>query len=538
MQVASATAPGAITFYALSRKTTGECVVVAGAEGISPGDTVYGAFPDFRQAQDAVTANCSGAQSVPAISAPAAEPGPPLTADRLYEPDDTVTRGQWGGVTRIGGNPQFAKAREGGRALGDGFFTHPGNGGATEIVYVHDGSELVLRGVATVIDCVDHCGAAGSVEFSIQGDGQELWTSGLVRHGDPGSSFAVGLEGVREIRLITSDGGNGTAEDWAAWLDLDIGSDAKPVPVQTISVTGAASGVARSFLAVPRYEADESTAGAFVIDLGDGSAEFVDRVKVAESTVRRRAMNHNIFAALGRSTDDPANPGEILAGEIRSTSGAVLGLFLVDTSTGAVAYLDDLVNEPHRAILRRVNGRPAEAIASNDGNFALVMRRGGSGATEGAYLYHATTGECVYFNQVNKMAPDPTVRFINGMPEIEGRVAAIGLQGGGEATTHALLVEEASGAIYLVGGLERDPNEVAVVRQQLGLFEFFPPSPEVASSQRFILVPGFSDNGATGAVFVVDARNRAHGGTQGCPRERRDAPRRQHENSLQLHVRK
>ena len=167
------------------------------------------------------------------------------------------------------------------------------------------------------------------------------------------------------------------------------------------------------------------------------------------------------------------------------------------------------------------------------------MRRGGSGATEGAYLYHATTGECVYFNQVNRMAPDPTVRFIHGLPEIEGRVAAIGLQGGGEATTHALLVEEASGAIYLVGGLERDPNEVAVVRQQLGLFEFFPPSPEVASSQRFILVPGFSDNGATGAVFVVDART----GRMAVLKDVRGSsggirPRRQHENSLQLHVRR
>ena len=55
---APAATTGGITFFALRRKTTGECVVVSGVEGISPGDTVYGAFPDFGQAQEAVTSNC------------------------------------------------------------------------------------------------------------------------------------------------------------------------------------------------------------------------------------------------------------------------------------------------------------------------------------------------------------------------------------------------------------------------------------------------------------------------------------------------
>ncbi len=224
----SAASPsGGLTFYALRRKTTGDCEVVAGAEGIAPGDTIFGAFPDFGGAQEALTANCGGGQSADAVPVFASTAsGQPLTEDRLYSPDDTVTRGQWGTVTRIGGNEQFAGAKEGGRAIEDGFFVHPGNGGPTEVVYQHDGSPVILKGTAAVLDCVDHCGQLGTVDFIIRGDGQEIWNGGLIRQHDSAVSFSVSLEGVHEIRLITTDGGNGTAHDWAAWLDLALGEEA------------------------------------------------------------------------------------------------------------------------------------------------------------------------------------------------------------------------------------------------------------------------------------------------------------------------
>ena len=383
-----------------------------------------------------------------------------MTADRLYAPDDTVTRGRWGTVVRIADDANLAGAREGGQVVEDGLYACPGDDGPTEAVYWHDGSSVTLRGTAAVVDCFGYGSAGFMNPPAVRRRRADLVVSGLVCQGVPGRAFEVDVALVRAFDHHRSRatvqrriGRPGLTSMWA----VVVGTDQEPIAdskaLHWLSL--------RRCWRVPRYEADESTAGAFVIDLSDGLAEFVDRVKVAVVHGTCRAINHNVFerpsvaARMIRAT-----PGEILAGEIRSATGAVTGLFLVDTSTGAVAYFDDLVKEPHRATLRRVNGRPAEAIASNDGNFALVMRRGGSGVTEGAYLYHATTGECVYFARVNKMASDPTVGFVNGMPEIEGGVAAIALQDGGEATTQALLIDEASGAIYGVGGLERDPSEV------------------------------------------------------------------------------
>lgn len=502
---ASVSAGGGLTFFSIRQKATGQCVVVAGAEGISPGDTIFGAFPEFGRAQEAVTALCAGRQPAAAAPATAAGGGQPLTTDRLYQPDEKITRGQWGTVTRIAGDPDFAGAREGGMVIADGLFAHPGSDGPTEVIYRHDGSRTTLSGTATVIDCVASCGGQGSVNFIIRGDGRELWSSGLARQDDLGRAFAVDLEGVHELRLVTTDGNNGTAEDWAAWLDLEVGSSSAKTPTRPTASALSPSVVASPILVVPKYDGDESTTGIFFIKLDDGTAVFIDKIKGAPLSFRRRILSQNVFTALGRSTKRPARPGEILAGEIRAGNGHVKGLFLVDTATGSAAYLDDLGSNSHEATLRPVNGRPAAAIASDDGNFALIMRRDGSGSTDGAYLYHGTSGQCVYFAHVDDMDPNPIVMLTSTLPVMEGRVAALELQDGSEATPQALLIDSGSGRIYRVGALEHQPTQVTVTRQPLDLFGYFPAEPVVPAPQRFVLVPGFSDNGATDSVFILDA---------------------------------
>jgi len=64
---------------------------------------------------------------------------------------------------------------------------------------------------------------AGSMEFIVVGDGRELWRSGPIFQKAAGAAFSINLAGVRELRLVVTDGGNGNAEDWGAWLNLEVG---------------------------------------------------------------------------------------------------------------------------------------------------------------------------------------------------------------------------------------------------------------------------------------------------------------------------
>ena len=151
-----------------------------------------------------------------------------------YALDDAVVKGGWATITPIQDDPYFARLDlekiEPGMVIEDGWFSVPTRRQETEIVYRHDGSHLRLAGHATVLDCLDYCGLGGLVEQIIRGDGRELWHSGKISHQGTGADFDIDLTGVREIRLVTTDGGNGDGEDWAAWLNLKLSRPDPQVP--------------------------------------------------------------------------------------------------------------------------------------------------------------------------------------------------------------------------------------------------------------------------------------------------------------------
>ncbi len=498
---------GGMAFFAVRQKTTGQCVVVAGEEGISAGDTIYGVFPSFGEAQTQVTKVCTQAQAATS-SSEVLPRGLPLSNDRLYRPDKTITRGRWGTVIHIGEDANIkSKVREGNLVITDGFLTVPGHGGDSEILWSHDGSALVLSGVAAVIDCLDYCGRSGSVEFFIRGDGRDLWSSGLVRHNDPARAFSVSLGGIREVRLVITDAHNGVDEDWGGWLNLTVGEAGSEVAVIASGgvTTPTYSGNAfPPILAIPKFDPDDSTRGVFSISLENGKGTLFNGVRKTPVNFSPRAMLHNFFDAVGRPPGQSAQPGQVLAGPIRKGGGQVHALLIVDTTTGKIGYLTSLDDNPSRGILKMVDGAPARSMASDDGNYALLMRRTGSGKTLGAYLYHATTGECRILRDIGNLRRSIETLQTTTLPMIEAGVSGMEIQTGGEATSGILLIDPSTGALYLVGGIKHDPAQLTVRKLSLNLVNAFPKNPETASPQRFVPIPITDRSGATTSALIVD----------------------------------
>ncbi|MBM4040798.1 MAG: hypothetical protein FJ290_20020 [Planctomycetes bacterium] len=70
-----------------------------------------------------------------------------------------------------------------------------------------------------VVGVDDEAGKRGSVEFRVEGDGKLLWSSGVLRGGEPPKAAEVNLAGVKRLTLLVSDGGDGTGGDYADWAD-------------------------------------------------------------------------------------------------------------------------------------------------------------------------------------------------------------------------------------------------------------------------------------------------------------------------------
>jgi alpha-galactosidase len=58
-----------------------------------------------------------------------------------------------------------------------------------------------------------------AVEFELYGDGNKLWSSGVMRLGDAARPCLVTLTGVQKLELVVTDGGNGNYYDHADWAD-------------------------------------------------------------------------------------------------------------------------------------------------------------------------------------------------------------------------------------------------------------------------------------------------------------------------------
>ncbi|MFI3315189.1 MAG: NPCBM/NEW2 domain-containing protein [Rikenellaceae bacterium] len=69
----------------------------------------------------------------------------------------------------------------------------------------------------------------GCVEFIINGDGKELWSSGLISSGDKPKDVDISVEGINILELVVEDSDNNLSGDHANWMDAIIDySEIKP----------------------------------------------------------------------------------------------------------------------------------------------------------------------------------------------------------------------------------------------------------------------------------------------------------------------
>lgn len=80
----------------------------------------------------------------------------------------------------------------------------------------------------------DAAGGSGSVVFQVVADGRRVFSSGVMKHGQPARTVNVDLRGVRTVLLNVTDAGDGTASDHANWAEARFTvSGLKPIPLTT-----------------------------------------------------------------------------------------------------------------------------------------------------------------------------------------------------------------------------------------------------------------------------------------------------------------
>jgi len=100
-----------------------------------------------------------------------------------------------------------------GKSFSRGFGSHA----TSSLTIILDGKAKSFSAMVGIDDEVKaHQPAA---EFLVKGDGKQLWSSGVMRIGEPAKICSLGLEGVKMVELVVTDGGNGDYYDHVNWAD-------------------------------------------------------------------------------------------------------------------------------------------------------------------------------------------------------------------------------------------------------------------------------------------------------------------------------
>lgn len=258
-------------------------------------------------------------------------------------------------------------------------------------------------------------------------------------------------------------------------------------------------------VALPAYGAGGASDAYFAFSLENGAGRQVDRLRRDPLELRARLWQENLFRVVGRPTDQPALPGEVFLAPIRSSDGSIRSALYVETSIGYAAYFDELGRGEKIGEFASVAGRPFEPILSRDGNYALLLRDDASGRTLGAYLYHATTGRCLYVDGLNKLSITPNVVATSPLPTLGGRIAAVPIHAGSEATSSYLVADPVSGDVHFFDLTSGLVDQIVDRKIAQNLYQAFPREGSYTSARRFALAPVQRDQETTLHVLVFDA---------------------------------
>ena len=124
-----------------------------------------------------------------------------------------------GKMTAGWGKPQVNKSIVGkslsiaGKKFDEGVGTHAGS-----MMYIDlRGGSKKFSAFVGVDDEVK--GKTGSVEFRVYADGKSLWSSGVMKAGEPAKKVSVDLEGIKTLILLVDSAGDGVNFDHADWAE-------------------------------------------------------------------------------------------------------------------------------------------------------------------------------------------------------------------------------------------------------------------------------------------------------------------------------
>jgi len=406
---------GSGRFYALRRKVGGQCLVVVGEEGMEPGDTVFGAFNTFEEAQYQVVSRCNqNGENRSTVSAPL--PPPPITpktseilAVSISDNGRTtsgiyafnILTGEGFFLDRLEKKPYQPRKR----AMRHGLFEILGTSPSPPPV-----SGQILMGKIQ-----KNGGKTRALLFVDTRSGKMVYLKGL--DVDPTGGRIRQLPGTPAQMMASPDGNylllmrsNGSGKTLGAYLyhgttgECRIFRDIGSLPsnlqsIRTTSLPRISSGLAGCTL----QSNDGSTDGFLLLDGSGGRITLVEGVHHEATRFKLKTLSPNLSRSFPVNSQTSASR-PFVAVPINDRSEKTSAVLIIQTSSGGLAILRDL-GKPSKAHLVGLGRSLHDAVETGSGaiSYLTAIPRIDDGAqTKGAWIFSGRGLDALFINGLQK----------------------------------------------------------------------------------------------------------------------------------------
>ncbi len=147
-------------------------------------------------------------------------PGPPMDTGYLSDQQWLEAQSYWGPIERDKSNGE--------QAAGDGRTITIGGVQYAKGLGMHAPGQILFynaehcSSLTAMVGVDDEKTSAGSVSFEVWADSRKVADSGLVTFADAAKPIDANIGNSEFVRLVVTDGGNGTDSDHADWADLKV----------------------------------------------------------------------------------------------------------------------------------------------------------------------------------------------------------------------------------------------------------------------------------------------------------------------------
>jgi hypothetical protein len=404
---------GALSFFAIRQRATGQCIVVAGNEGVAPGDTVLGVFPFFQPAQDVITSQCTNSQAqarpepqqVGVIRESDSLIASPILAVPKLDNDDStkgiffisLETGNAFFIDKVKGSPLSVRTRSLNQNVFKALDRRPGQSARHGDILV--GSIQKKNGQMHALLLVDT--TSGAMSYISELDSRSFEGRLSPIYGKPalgltsgGGPFALAMWEAPSGKtdgafLFNGRTGQGIFLEGVGDLDSTL----------TVKHTPPLPPMPGGLSVMPIHSSDESTANILLIDHTAGSVFNLDLPTRKPWNLEATRLNHNIYAGLPRAAP-VQTPHRFVTVPITSSSGATESAIVVDVGTGSMLLLEHLQKASRTTIVggtRNLYEKLPKEVAKPR-VVTAVAKVDSSGATEGAWLFDSVTGNIVFLD--------------------------------------------------------------------------------------------------------------------------------------------